>query len=61
MTDNDLETLYKNAVAISHFAGLREVYDAGFQAGANQSVTPLTPDASLTQTPPSTDVTISTV
>lgn len=46
MTDNDLEVLYKSSVALSHYAGLRAVWDAGYDTGANITVTSNTPDAS---------------
>jgi hypothetical protein len=34
MTDNDLENLYKTALPVSHYAGLRAVFDAGYGVGA---------------------------
>lgn len=61
MTDSDIDNLYKAQLGTSHAAGLRAVYDAGFQAGANQSVTALTTDASLTQTAPAAEVPVQTV
>jgi hypothetical protein len=61
MTDTDIENLYKSQLGESHFAGLRAVFDAGFQLGAAQPVTPLTTDASLTQAAPAVEVPITTV
>lgn len=55
MTDTDIENIYKSAVPISHFAGLRAVYDAGYFDAANGNVDPGTGDPSLTASPPVTD------
>jgi len=33
MNDNDLEMIYKQNVAVSHFAGLRGLFDAGYAMG----------------------------
>lgn len=60
MNDNDIQTVYQSALPVSHAAGLRAVYDAGWQQALNQSVTASTVDASLSQTVPTTDVTITT-
>ena len=38
MTDNDLDNIYKQNVGESHFAGLRGVFDAGYNFGAGVSV-----------------------
>lgn len=37
MTDQDLEVLYKQNINESHAAGLRGVFDAGYNYGANVS------------------------
>lgn len=45
MTDDELERLYKSMIELSHFAGLRAVWDNGYQAGGggykSQDSTPL--------------------
>lgn len=63
MQDADLETIYKANIPVSHFAGLRGVYDAGFAAGASQQVnaTPTAADASAAQVAPTTDPSVTTV
>ena len=38
MTDSDLENLYKANVSESHCAGLRGVFDAGYNLGAGNSL-----------------------
>ena len=50
MTDNDLENLYKQNVAESHYAGLRGVFDAGYALGAATGVP--TTDQSLVASAP---------
>jgi len=61
MTDMDMENLYKSQINLSHAAGLRAVYDAGYFDGTNGNVDPGTGDPSLTAVAPSTDETITTV
>jgi hypothetical protein len=61
MTDTDIDNVYKAQLGTSHYAALRAVFDAGFQAGAAQAVTAATQDASLTQTAPAAEVPIATV
>lgn len=61
MTDQDLNTLYSRNYGVSHAAALRAIFDAGYQAGTAQPITAQTADASLNQTLPASDVTITTV
>ena len=58
MTDDDLESIYKSALPVSHPAGLRAVYDAGYDAGAGVNPAISDSDASATQAPTAADVTI---
>lgn len=37
MTDNDLESLYKANIGISHFSALRAVWDSGYNVGSGSS------------------------
>lgn len=60
MTDNDLETIYKSSLMVSHFAGLRAVYDAGYDAAAGVNPVTSEGDASATQTAPAADVVVNT-
>lgn len=60
MTDSDIEGIYKSQLPISHFAGLRAVYDAGYFDSANSNVDPGTGDPSMTATAPTTDETVTT-
>lgn len=46
MTDQDLETLYKQNINESHAAGLRGIFDAGYQLGLGVQPTAATPDES---------------
>ena len=55
MTDNDLENIYKAAVGVSHYAGLRAVYDAGYYQGAGSNLATNAGDPSLSQVAPTTD------
>lgn len=58
MTDTDIENIYKSAVNVSHFAGLRAVYDAGYDQGASINPVQIAGDASATQAAPVADVPI---
>lgn len=60
MTDNDLETIYKSSLPESHFAGLRAVYDAGYDQAASIDPTVSAGDASATAPPPTADVSVKT-
>jgi hypothetical protein len=60
MTDSDLETIYKSSLPVSHFAGLRAVYDAGYDAAASVNPAVSQGDASASQPAPAADVTITT-
>lgn len=60
MTDNDLDQIYKIALPYSHYAGLRQVYDAGYQAGNSVTANSSTLDASLTASVPASNATVST-
>lgn len=60
MTDNDLDTIYKSALSTSHPAGLRAVYDAGYDAAAGVNPVFSQGDASASQPAPLADVTINT-
>jgi len=60
MTNEQLETIYKSSLAVSHFAGLRAVYDAGYDASANIDPGVSDGDPSVTQPPPDADVSINT-
>jgi hypothetical protein len=60
MTDSDLEAIYKSSLPVSHFAGLRAVYDAGYDNAAGINPVVSAGDASATQDPPSANVSIST-
>jgi hypothetical protein len=53
MTDTDIENIYKANLGVSHYAGLRGVFDAGYAIGASITINPpgvgpITPDFSLT-------------
>lgn len=61
MTDTDIENIYKSQLGVSHYAGLRAVYDAGFFDGTNGNTDPGSGDPSLTATAPATVETITTV
>lgn len=51
MTDTDIENLYKSNVNISHYAGLRAVFDAGYLLGQGVvAATATTTDASTSVT-----------
>lgn len=55
MTDTDLDNLYKVNLPISHYAGLRGVFDAAYALGANQtSPAPSADVSSSVQEPAST-------
>lgn len=56
MTNQDLEAIYTSAVGISHQAGLREVFNAGYYAHAGITPNANTPDAAATATPPTSYV-----
>lgn len=60
MTDSDLDAVYKSGLPTSHFAGLRAVYDAGYDAAAGLNPVVSDADESTTEPPPSADVSIST-
>jgi hypothetical protein len=60
MTDTDIENVYKSALPISHYAGLRAVYDAGYFDGTNSNVDPGNGDPSLTAAAPATPETVVT-
>ena len=60
MTNDDLEAIYKSSLAVSHFAGLRAVYDAGYDTGASINPVVSGGDASLIQPPPAADVSVNT-
>jgi hypothetical protein len=59
MTDSDIENVYKSNLGVSHYAGLRAVYDAGY-ADALGSLTPPSTDVSQAASAPQTDATIVT-
>lgn len=62
MTDSDIENVYKSNINVSHYAALRAVFDAGFDAGAGLSAQATAAgDPSLTQAPPVVDPTVTTV
>ena len=61
MDDAAMEFLYKSAISISHYAGLRAVYDAGYYAGAAQVPTTTSLDQSVVQSLPVAEVTIQMV
>lgn len=61
MTDTDIENIYKSQINVSHMAGLRCVYDAGYFAAVNSNVDPGTGDPSMSQSAPSTDETITAI
>lgn len=48
MTNDEIEAIYKSAVGVSFFAGLRAVFDAGYEQALGTTVTPDTLDRSLT-------------
>lgn len=50
MNDADIEAIYKANINESHFAGLRGVFDAGYQLGVAQAAQPATPDPSTANT-----------
>lgn len=52
MTDSDLDNIYKLALPVSHFAGLRAVYDAGYVQGAGENVATTGGDPSATAPAP---------
>jgi hypothetical protein len=60
VTNEDLEAIYKSSLPVSHFAGLRAVYDAGYDAAASIDPGTSSGDASMTQPAPSADVTVNT-
>lgn len=60
MTDTEIDNIYKSATPISHYAGLRAVYDAGYLDAANSNVDPGLGDPSMTAPPPATDEIIMT-
>lgn len=58
MTNDDIEKIYKSSVSVSHFAGLRAVYDAGYIAAA--ATLAGTGDSSMSQAAPTANVPIQT-
>jgi hypothetical protein len=60
MTDNDIEVIYKSSLSVSHAAGLRAVYDAGWDAASSVNPAVSMGDASSMQPPPAADVAINT-
>lgn len=62
MMDSDIEVIYKSNIALSHFAGLRAVYDAGYYDGLNGTVNLAnTGDPSGSSPAPTTEPVITTV
>lgn len=61
MDDATLDTIYKSAISVSHFAGLRTVYDAGYYEGAALTPTASSVDQSVVKSAPVADVSISMV
>lgn len=47
MLNSDLDAVYQKNLGTSHEAGLRGVFDAGYQVGIAQVPTPSTPDESV--------------
>ena len=60
MSDNDLENIYKSAISESHYAGLRAVFDAGWEGALGVVASASTPDLSLSAAAPSGYVSIAT-
>lgn len=56
MQNSDLDAIYKIGSQISHYAGLRACYNAGYDAHAGINVATSIGDPSQTQTPPTSDV-----
>lgn len=56
MTDTDLDNIYKIGNVVSHYAGLRAIFDAGYAAAASLNLATSTVDQSLTAPPPVNDV-----
>lgn len=69
MTDNDLDTLYKSNIGVSHQAALRAVWDSGFnyassinssQQGVDPSQTAVAATAITDQPTTTTDPSLNT-
>lgn len=60
MQDSEIETIYKSALPVSHYAGLRAVYDSGYAAGGALNTATIS-DVSLTQSAPLANPTVTTV
>lgn len=60
MTDQDLDNIYKQNLPVSHGAGLRGVFDAGYFAALQATVNAQSTDASQTASVPAQDVAITT-
>ncbi len=58
MTNQQLEAIYTSAVDLSHLAGLKAVFNAGFCIGKGITPNSTTPDVTSTQTAPSSYVKI---
>lgn len=61
MQDADMDLVYKADLPISHIAGLRSVFDAGYNEALNISVTTTTVDQSLVAQEPTVEVVVTTV
>jgi hypothetical protein len=67
MTDSELDAIYKTTLGVSHFAGLRAVFDAGYNLGTAMVPTTITPDettvvtdtTAATYVDPTSDITTS--
>lgn len=60
MSNDDIEKIYKQNVAESHFAGLRGVFDAGFALGAGTGVPTVDQSSNASATTASADTPVIT-
>jgi len=58
MGNECLDNIYKSSLGLSHAAGLRAVFNAGYYAGAGKTITPDCPDVSHDAEEPEMNVVI---
>lgn len=61
MANSDLDNIYKTALPVSHYAGLRAVYDAGYLQGIGANLATSAGDPSQTADAPTVDASASQI